>query len=367
VWSKRQQLPVTEAANMARIKFDDLPLLENLNEEQLKKLFGAGPRSVKLGVETLEDRMMPSTSSMAVHAVFQPATNTSSAFFVRAFDQAFYQTTPNGNLSKLAGPSEVAYFSAGLDPSGHAAVFAKFSDGSMWEHDSSGWTNLNQPMPMLQFAAVNGDHCYFEGQDHSLWEYSPEHTVLRVVQGHVIVAHTGGWQELWGANAVWGLDAVTQNNGVDVVYVKGGDNGLRSYSQGAWKDIDTPGYNGPAFKAFNSFSAWLDDSGNANVTLVETDGSVLMVGDLYQRWIPQVNPYDNVHATTGGIAYVVNTSGDGPVLQVINGNGSTFNFNNLPFTGLSQMDVAAPGDVYVVDGAGHVWELVNGVNWVQYT
>jgi hypothetical protein len=102
------------------------------------------------------------------------------------------------------------------------------------------------------------------------------------------------------------------------------------------------------------------------VFLVETDGSVLMVGNLNQLWVPQVGPLDRIHATTGDISYVLNTNGGGPVLQVIDGNGSSFSFN-VPFRGISQMDVAAPGDVYVVDGARHLWELVNGVNWVNYT
>jgi hypothetical protein len=42
---------------MARIQFDDLPLLRELSEEQLKELFGAGVKSFKPSIEALEDRL----------------------------------------------------------------------------------------------------------------------------------------------------------------------------------------------------------------------------------------------------------------------------------------------------------------------
>jgi hypothetical protein len=45
---------------MARIQIDDLPNLQDLTEEQLKELFGAGPRKFRPSLETLEDRMVMS-------------------------------------------------------------------------------------------------------------------------------------------------------------------------------------------------------------------------------------------------------------------------------------------------------------------
>jgi len=45
---------------MARIKITDLPLLQDLTEEQLKDLFGAGPRSYKPSFDALEDRQLMS-------------------------------------------------------------------------------------------------------------------------------------------------------------------------------------------------------------------------------------------------------------------------------------------------------------------
>src|SRR5437762_22514 len=47
---------------MARIQILDLPRLQDLTEEQLKELFGAGPMSFKPSLETLEDRLCMSAA-----------------------------------------------------------------------------------------------------------------------------------------------------------------------------------------------------------------------------------------------------------------------------------------------------------------
>jgi hypothetical protein len=58
---------------MARIKITDLPLLQDLTEEQLKELFGAGAKSYRPTFESLEDRRLMSgfTSLLATTPVQQ--------------------------------------------------------------------------------------------------------------------------------------------------------------------------------------------------------------------------------------------------------------------------------------------------------
>src|SRR5260370_8712021 len=49
---------------MARIKIADLPLLQDLTEEQLKELFGAGDKRERRSFDGREDRMLMSVSSL---------------------------------------------------------------------------------------------------------------------------------------------------------------------------------------------------------------------------------------------------------------------------------------------------------------
>src|SRR5438445_5281595 len=55
----RPSSPSLEEPIMPRTKMQDLPLLSELSEEQLKELFGAGPKSFRPSVEALEDRLVP--------------------------------------------------------------------------------------------------------------------------------------------------------------------------------------------------------------------------------------------------------------------------------------------------------------------
>jgi hypothetical protein len=64
---------------MARIQIADLPLLEDLTEEQLKELFGAGAKSYKPSLEQLEDRrlmsgfnLLPTLTSAQLAAISVP-------------------------------------------------------------------------------------------------------------------------------------------------------------------------------------------------------------------------------------------------------------------------------------------------------
>lgn len=57
---------------MARIQISDLPQLADLSEEQLKELFGAGPRSFRPSFEGLEDRTLRSVFGSLLSTVPLP-------------------------------------------------------------------------------------------------------------------------------------------------------------------------------------------------------------------------------------------------------------------------------------------------------
>jgi hypothetical protein len=229
---------------------------------------------------------MPSASSFNLHAVTDINGNATGYFISPTFG-ALTQIS-NGKLTAIAARGTVTDFSAGLDANGHADVFAHHN-GDIQLFDGGTWTDLNQPMAMQQFAAVDGGRAYFVGSDHSLWEFSP---VVRTQIHWSLGGHSGtgwivsgGWQELWGANAVWALDAVTErpngvNSGRDVVFAIGGDKRLEAFTQGGWYGNSSnqwhqiTGGSSNGSPVVNSFSAGLDMKGNAEVYYIWPDGSL---------------------------------------------------------------------------------------------
>src|SRR5262249_42401869 len=116
------------------------------------------PRSARLEVECLDQRLLPSASSYNLHAVVD-AQGSSAAFFRSPTDDVLYELQ-NGTLTARSTPHAVSDFSAGLDRAGHANVFAHYN-GHMYMYNEAGWFVLNEPMAMRSFAAVNGGRCYF--------------------------------------------------------------------------------------------------------------------------------------------------------------------------------------------------------------
>lgn len=90
---------------MARIQINDLPLLQDLTEEQLKELFGAGA-SFKPGLEALEDRqLMSGFGSMLASAqlpTLSPATLKQGAQAATNLNQPMQVIYPNGPVAPVA-------------------------------------------------------------------------------------------------------------------------------------------------------------------------------------------------------------------------------------------------------------------------
>jgi hypothetical protein len=263
---------------------------------------------------------MPSASSFGLHAVTDINGN-ATAFFRSPTNNALNELS-NGKLTAIAASGTVTDFSAGLDANGHADLFAHHN-GRIQEFDGGVWSDLGQPMTMQSFAAVDGGRAYFVGGDNSLWEYTPVYRVpvyYRGLNGQLYVGGYriyGGWQELWGANAVWALDAVTErpqgvNSGRDVVFAVGGDGRLEAYTQGGWfgtsnQWLTLVGGSSDGTRAYNSFSAGLDAQGISEVYYVSTSGTLfrrdmatasVVTGLLIVK--DGVDPFSTIRATTNG-------------------------------------------------------------------
>src|SRR5262249_23368817 len=332
------------------------------------------PQSARLNVETLEDRMVLSPSSTSLHAV-QDITGASAAFFHGPKDNAFYEKTPSGAIVQLSGTNTVSDFSAGLDVNGHADVFAHLY-GSMYEHDDAGWHWLNEPIPMLQFAAVKGGRCYAEGNDNSLWEYTPPTTVTYYINwgGRQVPVTTtiGGWQKLWAANAVWNVDAVTQSSGKDMVFAVGGDRRLERFDPqfSDWQTL-------AAGSTWRCFSAGLDGNGNANVWMITNSGDL-------DRWtngpngtgywqyflnLSGVSDVVGVSATTNGQVFVFQYSGGGVGDDYIVSKFDTEHPTGriISYSNNAGMVAAGFNDLFVMTTDGHLQEYVGDNVWRQWT
>jgi hypothetical protein len=319
------------------------------------------PQAVRPSIEVLEDRLALSASSFNLHAVLQ-SNGDRVAFFRNPADNAFYEKTPDDHIVQISGPNTVTDFSAGLDRSGLADVFAHVGR-DLEEFSNGAWHSLNQPMYMEHFAAVKGGRLYAEGHDYSLWEYTtPYMKLIYNPVTHVASQVTvGGWTQVWGANSTWALDAVTSSSGVDAVFVMGGDNRLREYSQGKWTGpLD---YQGDGVYMV-SFSAGLDVNGNACVAILHSDGYLSRDGadPNTPAMFLHVDPLATISATTGGQVFVQENS----ALYVASGfntlTGVAGSANIGTITAVSAVGV---DDVFVMTSGGFIKEH-NPPGWISF-
>jgi hypothetical protein len=90
---------------MARIQIGDLPLLKDLTPEQLKELFGAGPKAFRPSFEALEERQLMSASSLLATAplsTLSAATLQTGAQVASNLDQPI-QIIPVDPIAPVAG------------------------------------------------------------------------------------------------------------------------------------------------------------------------------------------------------------------------------------------------------------------------
>ena len=339
------------------------------------------PYRARPSLEGLEERWMPAASSFNLHAVTDIHGN-ATAYFRSPTSNALEQLS-NGKLTAIAAPNTVTDFSAGLDATGLADVFAHLN-GRIQLFDNGAWSDLGQPMAMNSFAAVDGGRAYFVGSDHSLWEFSP---VVRTPiywslggQVHTGYIVSGGWPELWAANAVWALDAVTErpngvNSGRDVVFAIGGDHRLEAFTEGGWfgnssnKWQQLTGGSSNGSPVVNSFSAGLDIQGNAEVYYIWPDGALdrfdagpqtTGVGGFFGVK-GSVDPYATLRATLDG-SFFVSDAQQGFLEYEERGNNNYAVYGSFPGAG-STIDLAAADTnnfFYISSDGHHLEEMSNG-------
>jgi hypothetical protein len=316
------------------------------------------PRSVKLGIEGLEERMVQSASSFNMHAVVQVG---GTATFFHTQDNVnnpLVENTGPGAFTTIAPAGAVTDFSAGLDPAGHAALFAHMN-GVMQEFtQATGWVKLNEPVPMAHFAAVDNGDLYAVGNDHSLWQFTPLvfHQTTIISGGHIIHGgyYTGGWSERFGPNSFISVDAVT-SHGQDIVVAMNYVPGSFASAPLSWY-VPATGYVDSFSGSVDSYSVGLDTAGYFDVFVVigNPSGST---GQLQQYdpsqggWQPIINtsgsisPLAQISATSGGQCFVASIYppfGNGPVLWEYSPNHGFVQVTGEPLTpGSSVMDISA--------------------------
>jgi hypothetical protein len=357
---------------------------------QLLKIFDHSPSSrrttakrlsVRLDIESLEDRLVPSASSASVHAI-TPATGGSVAYFINPIDKTFDEKINYDGysfLQQVAPAGAVTDLSAGLTNSGTPVVFAHYDGVLKYFSDPTGWQNTNPPIGIVNYAAVDGGRLYAAGSDHALYEYTIPYQVTtrtvnpRTLQVSWITKTVGGWSELSVANTVWAVDAVTQHSlvtavtpssGIDVVFAIGFDtyynyrnNRLIEYSQGTWTYIA-----GNGIGQLLSFSAGLDSQGKAEVWFqLYNDG--FGNGLTFGSWTAAAGYHSYVYVTGS-----LSATGDGQCYFFIPDAGSLALFDpqdpHGPFVvvGLdnnTQISAAGPGDVYYIEN-DYLGEFTNG-------
>lgn len=325
------------------------------------------PLSARPTLESLEDRWTPSTASPSLHAV-QPTSGQAAVFFLNTKNNALNEKTPQGQIVQIGGANSITDFSAGLDRAGKPDVFARLN-GKLSVWDGVSFTSLNQPMEMKHFAAVQGGRAYFEGVDHSFWEYTIpyQQTVSFVFKGHVVknTITLGGWQELASANTVYSMDAVTQTaTGTDMVFTIGHDLSLRQFdaSTNAFTTIAGAG----SYRT-DRISVGLDDHGYA-MAWTEFFSPPMLGNNIMSAWDSAPGAAHGWHSSqlpdeivtvsafNNGFARVLYEDGSFGVFAPSNTGGLISLPDGMRKTDAAAISCTGNGDTFVMTTEGHLLE-----------
>jgi hypothetical protein len=295
-------------------------------------------RSFRPSFDNLEERQVLSTSSPAIHAVTDNFGH-SEVFFINKQNHAFYEKDASG-IHFLSGANTVQFFSAGVDPSGHADVFVNDGLNHIYEYNGGAWHRLFEPERMTQFAAVKGGRLYAVGADKALWEYGPSF----------------GWFRLDGPGAVQSIDAVTDKFGRDAVFAIRGDNTFRERFNGSWQFLSG------AFTIQRGFSAGTDLAGNADV--FGLDGTNQLFRHTTTGWtaLGARNTVKTISATDAGQVDFITTGGK---LEKFDGSGNLHVLDTV--SSYLEVSAAASNDVYVTIWNFSGWERTAAGVWNQWS
>jgi hypothetical protein len=322
-------------------------------------------------VEGLEDRMVLSASSINMHSVVEATGRTVAVFHGNDNVNApLYEYTGTSTFQhqQIAPAGAVTDFSVGLDPTGHAAVFAHMNGVMQEWTQSTGWTSLNQPVAMAHFAAVQNGDLYAVASNNSLWQNTPLvfHPITAIVGGHIYHGgyYTGGWKELLGPNTFIAVDAVT-SHGQDIVV------GMNANRQLSWY-LPATGYRDSFSGSVDTYSVGLDTNGYFDVFVVIGQTTLGNLGSNTAKlqeydpsqggWQPIINTFGDItaqatlSATSGGECFVhsggrvlweyrPNSSGSGSFVSTVIPSGSIMDFS-----------AAGADNVMVLDTRGLLWQ-----------
>jgi hypothetical protein len=300
----------------------------------------ARPRQVKLNLEGLEERMVPSTASTAIHAV-NDVNNLSAVFYLNKQNGAFYMKDAYYGTRMLSGAGTIQAFSAGVDSLGYADVWARAGDNSFWEwRYESGWQEVLGPNYVGSFAAVKGDRAYFQNWDNSLWEFT------RGV----------GFHQVSGPSTVLSIDAVTDNYGKDAVFAIRQDHSFGEFYNGGYQFLSG------AYTIQAGFSAGVDIHGYADVYGIAGDNS-FWEHNSYIGWrmLDVANSVKAISATFNEKVDVIAADG---TLKKYDQNGTKI--NEYSGTTFLEISAARDNDVYTVVWDHSGWERTGGGAWNQY-
>jgi hypothetical protein len=297
------------------------------------------PQTVRLGVEKLEDRLVPAASGNLLQAV--AVNNGSAAFFLNTRGDLCEKTVSGATVDLLPGFPQ---FSAGVDRFGNADVFTLARNNTMLEFNSQGVQAIAVPpgVQVKEFAAVHGDRVYMVGTDGSLWQLSP------------VINHNGGSILIAPAGSAQFVDAVTQISGVDALFVVRGNGQLQECVNGVFTGLAGGDFiPGPNFFRLNQISAGLDAFGDADVSALSTGTNF---GELWRwtgtaGWIEEgaANQFIGISSTTNGTVFCVTASGS---------LGKFDAQNNFHKVGSNAFEVAAASsnDAYFASFDQSLWE-----------
>ena len=118
---------------MPRIRIADLPQLQDLTPEQLKELFGAGPRRFRPTLEAFEERMLPSLTPLSASLLANVQLNTAAyAPAVSAVQPALniVPTALSGQVQQAAAAIQAVQLSSGPTPLNGAFAAAQGSNAA---------------------------------------------------------------------------------------------------------------------------------------------------------------------------------------------------------------------------------------------
>jgi hypothetical protein len=276
--------------------------------------------SFKPQFESLEKRDALSASSAAIHAVADAHGN-SAVFYINEQNHAFYEHDPYNGTRMLSGPNTVQSFSAGLDTNGYADVFVKAGDGSFWEFSDQrgGWLKLLNPGAL------------------PFWN----------------------WWQVPGSGSVSALDAVTDTSNRDAVFVKNTNGTFGEFYKGNYTQLaGTINILWIHIPVVNSFSAGLDQNGNADVYASFWTGSLEKnVGGTW-TYVAASGTYTQFSATDAGQVWFLDKNGS---LEKYDAQGNLHDVYNNAFRSIS---AARSNDVYGVDFVDDsLWERTGGGVW----